>query len=201
MNPSFLKGLLTACSMSLVMPETSSSQLELILGNANRRFSGVTSTMLQVLDAQKTEMNLAVLGRHHLPDGVRAVGFWEVVRQCRNTLPDGRWCVFHARRNLEMIQALLLKKVFGAKIKVVFTSTAQRRKTWLTRWLMARMDGLLSTCSAAAHYMPTAPDKIIPHGVDTSVFQPAKDRFEVARSLGLPTEKAIGIFGRVRKHK
>ncbi len=174
---------------------------QVILGNSNKRFSGVTSTLLQVLEVQKQQARLVVLGEHHLPQDVPVVSFWQLVRLARKPLPNGKWRVFHARRNDEMIQALLLKKVFGAKIRIAFTSTAQRRKTWITRWLMSQMDGLLSTCTAAADYMPNPPDQLIPHGINADRYQPAVDREKLWESLGLPGKKGIGIFGRVRHQK
>ena len=174
--------------------------VEVILGNSNKRFSGVTSTMLQVLEVQKDKVSLVVLGGHHLPADVPTVSFWRLLRLVRRPLPDGRPRVFHARRNDEMIQALLLKAL-GAHLRIVFTSTAQRRKTWVTRFLMSRMDGLLSTCTAAADYMPTPPDQLIPHGINAERYHPAEDRDRLWRQLGLPGRYGIGIFGRVRHQK
>ncbi|HKK94583.1 MAG TPA: hypothetical protein VJ925_14205, partial [Longimicrobiales bacterium] len=170
--------------------------IEVILGNSNPRFSGVTSTMLQVLPEQMKRMDVAVMGAHNLPPGAPVVGFWDVVRLARHPLPDGRTRVFHARRNDEMIQALLLKHLFGADLRVVFTSTAQRHHTRFTNWLMGRMDGLLSTCRAAAEYMRLPPDRIIPHGVDTAIYAPPDDRGRAWDRLGLPGRYGIGIFGR-----
>lgn len=173
---------------------------EVILGNSNKRFSGVTSTMLQVLEVQKHRIPLVVLGAHHLPTDVPSLTFWSLWRLARRPLPDGRPRVFHARRNDEMIQALLLKAL-GVRLRVVFTSTAQRRKTWLTRWLMSQMDGLLSTCTAAADYMPTPPDQLIPHGIDARRYEPSRVREQLWQRLGLPGRYGIGIFGRVRHQK
>lgn len=187
--------------MSTAENDSALAEAELILGNSNPRFSGVTSTMLQVLNVQKELIPLVVLGRHHLPAGVRVVGFWQAARLYWRPLRDGRWRIFHARRNNEMIQALLLRYVFRAKIKIVFTSTAQRHKTWITRWLMRHMDGLLSTCTAAARYMPEPPDLLIPHGIDHQLYYPADDRAAVWRQLALPGRYGIGIFGRVRHQK
>jgi mannosyltransferase len=157
--------------------------------------------MLQVLPEQMRRMSLAVMGDHNLPSGVPSVGFLEVARMARSPLADGRARVFHARRNDEMIQALLLKRVFGADLRIVFTSTAQRHHSGLTNWLMKRMNGLLSTCEAAAAYMKHSPDRIVPHGVDTQRYHPAPDRSAAWNALGLPGERGIGIFGRVRHQK
>src|SRR6056297_2862303 len=106
--------------------------IEVILGNSNPRFSGVTSTMLQVLPEQMKRMEVAVMGGHNLPPEAPVVDFWDVVRLARHPLPDGRTRVFHARRNDEMIQALILKHLFGADLRIVFTSTAQRHHTGFT---------------------------------------------------------------------
>ena len=101
---------------------------QLILGNSNKRFSGVTSTMLQTLPEVRKLMPLAVMGRHHLPSSTSTIRFWDLV------LLRDRTRIFHARRNNEMIQALAARKL-GAKIKIIFTSTAQRHHTRFTRWL------------------------------------------------------------------
>lgn len=175
--------------------------LSVILGNSNPRFSGVTSTMLQVLEVQKSKADLVVLGPHHLPSDVRSVGYFEAAAWARRGRMAGRIPVFHARRNREMIQALMLKYLLMAPLRLVFTSTAQRRKSWVTRWLMRRMDGILSTCEAAARYIDTPPDQIIPHGIDASLYSPAEDRKAAYKRLGLPGHYGIGVFGRVRQQK
>lgn len=175
--------------------------VELILGNSNPRFSGVTSTMLQVLNEQQKYLDLAVMGKHHLPTDVPSLTFLEVAKLARAPLPDGRWRVFHARRNDEMIQALVLKHVFGAKIKIVFTSTAQRYHSGFTRWLMEKMDALISTCAAAANYLKNPPAAIIPHGIDKDFYHPPIDRAAAWQALDLPGKYGIGIFGRVRAQK
>jgi len=176
-------------------------QIELILGNSNKRFSGVTSTMLQVLPHQQKLMSLAVLGPHHLPKGTPSLSFMETAKLCKNTLPNGRKRVFHARRNDEMIQAILLKKLFGAKIIPVFTSTAQRHHSGFTKWLMSQMDGIVTTCEAANQYLETPADVIIPHGIDLKNYFPSEDKEAAWKELGFPGKYGIGIFGRVRHQK
>ena len=126
------------------------NEIELILGNSNKRFSGVTSTMLQVLSRQWSLLPVAVLGDHFLPKQATAISFLSLIKHGRSPLADGRFRIFHARRNNEMIQALILKMLFRVKIKIVFTSTAQRHHTGFTRWLIKQMDGIISTCDAAA---------------------------------------------------
>ncbi|MFT5883226.1 MAG: mannosyltransferase [Crocinitomicaceae bacterium] len=175
--------------------------LELIIGNSNKRFSGVTSTMLQVLPHQQKHMQLAVMGANHLPKEFPSLSFLETIKQCKEYLPDGRKRVFHARRNDEMIQAILLKKLFGAKIMQVFTSTAQRHHSSFTKWLMSQMDGIITTCEAAGSYLDTPADIVIPHGIDLKTYFPSNDKAEAWKKLGLQGEYGIGIFGRIRHQK
>ena len=115
-------------------PTVEPEEIELIVGNSNAHFSGVTSTMLQVTAHQKHLINLRIMGKHHLPDPALAISFWEVAKLCRKPLSNGKYRVFHARRVDEMIQAMVLKFIFGAKIKMVFSSAAQRFRSGLTLW-------------------------------------------------------------------
>jgi len=166
----------------------------LILGNSNKRFSGVTSTMLQTLPEVQSHMPLAVLGKHHLPNQTPTITFRELI-----ALRD-QSRLFHARRNDEMIQALTARKL-GSNLKIVFTSTAQRHHSRFTRWLMSRMDGIITTCSAAESYLKQKADIVIPHGIDLERFQPPADKKAAWKSLGFPGGFGIGIFGRVRPQK
>ncbi len=166
----------------------------LILGNSNKRFSGVTSTMLQTLPEVQKLMPLVVLGKHHLNENTPIITFRELVALSDQTR------IFHARRNDEMIQALAARKL-GANIKIIFTSTAQRHHSRFTRWLMSKMDGIVTTCSAANSYLKTPADVIIPHGIDLERYQPPSDKKTAWQNLGFPGDYGIGIFGRVRPSK
>ena len=181
--------------------------IELIIGNSNSNFSGVTSTMLQLLSTQQKLINLRVMGKHHLPDESLNITFWQVVKLCKQPLADGRVRIFHARRVDEMIQALLLKHLFRAKIKIVFSSAAQRHRSGFTLWLTDRMDALLAMCKASASYLHRKPDAIIYHGVKTDVYTPPEDKEAAWQALNiLPKsikkgKKGIAILGRVREQK
>jgi len=158
--------------------------------------------MLQVLEYQRNLVDLAILGSSHVPDNIKTIRFKEFILLCKTPLSEGKDRVFHARRNDEMLQALIAKKIFGAKIKIAFTSTGQRYHSKFTRYLMSQMDGIISTNQKAAAYLIDKPaDIIVPHGVDTSTFYPSKDRKKAWQSLNLPGEFGIGVFGRVRKSK
>lgn len=174
---------------------------QLIIGNSNKRFSGVTSTMLQVLPHLQQQLPLAVMGAHHLPTATPQLTFIQAARLCRTPLPNGSPRIFHARRNDEMIQALALKKLFGAKLKIVFTSTAQRHHSKFTKWLISQMDAIITTCSAAGSYLDPPADITIPHGIDTATYFPTDDKSAAWAQLGLKGKFGIGIFGRVRHQK
>lgn len=189
------------------MHQHNSTEIELIIGNSNSNFSGVTSTMLQLLAEQQKLINLRVMGKHHLPDASLNISFWQVVKLCRKPLSDGRFRVFHARRVDEMIQALLLKHVFRAKIKILFSSAAQRHRSGSTLWLTDKMDALLAMCKASASYLHRKPDAIIYHGVKTDVYLPPESKSAAWQALKLLPESVtkgkhgIAILGRVRAQK
>ena len=176
-------------------------EVELILGNSNSNFSGVTSTMLQVMSYQQKLINLRVMGKHYLPDASQAMTFWQVVKMCRKPLSNGKYRVFHARRVDEMIQAVLLKYVFGAKIKMVFSSAAQRYRSGSTLWLTRQMDAVVAISKSSAKYLADPPDAIIPHGIQIENFAPAANKEQAWQDLGYGGKYGIGILGRVRKQK
>jgi len=185
----------------LMSDVAASTTPELILGNANRRFSGVTSTMLQVLKAQQDQITVIVLGQHHLPKGVTSYRLLPLIRRLRQPDMMGKTVVFHARRNLEMVQGILLRSLSTCRIKVLFTSTAQRHHTRFTRFLMRRMDSIISTCSAAASFLAIPPDQLIPHGIDPERYTPDTKRRVPALEGIKFASKHIGLFGRVRHQK
>jgi glycosyltransferase involved in cell wall biosynthesis len=176
-------------------------EIELIIGNSNSNFSGVTSTMLQVLSHQQKLVNLRVMGKHFVPEQNLVISFWQTARMCRQPLKNGKWRVFHARRVDEMIQAVILKYIFGAKIKIVFSSAAQRFRSGLTLWLTRKMDAVIAISQASAKYLVDPPAMLNPHGVQTKDYVPATDKQAAWQALGFPGKYGIAILGRVRKQK
>jgi mannosyltransferase len=98
-----------------------------------------------------------------------------------------------------MIAGLLLRSL-GWPLKLVFTSAAQRHHTWLTRWLIQRMDAIIATSSISAAYLKRE-STVVMHGVDTEIYAPPADRAAAFAASGLPGRYAIGCFGRVRAQK
>jgi mannosyltransferase len=107
--------------------------------------------------------------------------------------------IWHARRNNEMIVGVVLRWL-GWPLKLVFTSAAQRHHTWITRWLIRRMDAIIATSDISASFLKR-PATVIPHGVDTEAYAPPENRAAAFAEAGLPGRYAIGCFGRVRAQK
>jgi mannosyltransferase len=99
-----------------------------------------------------------------------------------------------------MLAGLVLKHVLRCPLKLLFTSVALRRHSWLPRLLMRGMDAIIATTESAGSLAPRC-DAIVPHGVDTSAFLPPADKQRAWRETGLPGKYGIGIFGRVRAEK
>ena len=178
------------------MDDRSLSGLEVIIPNLHWRYSGVTATSRMIAPRLARLLPTAWLGRD-APKGISRLNFGDLLR-LRN-LPAKRSRVWHARRNNEMIIGLLLKAL-GWRLTLVFTSAAQRQHTWISRWLMARMDGVVATSQAAASYL-ARPAQVIHHGVDTQLYHPPADRAALFAATGLPGKFGIGCFGRLREQK
>lgn len=174
---------------------------ELIIGNSGRNFSGGTSITIQLLSYQEKKMKLAVLGRSFIPAEFKTLNFFQFIKLTRKTLPNGKKRVFYTRRNDEMIQGLIAKYFFGSKIKIIFSSSAQRNHTKFTKWLISKMDSIVATSKKAASYLLKEPDIVIPHGIDLSRFTLSQSKKESWDLLGFPGSMGIGIFGRVRYSK
>jgi mannosyltransferase len=178
------------------MDDQSLSRLEVIIPNLHWRYSGVTATNRTVGPRLARLLPVAWLGRD-APEGISRLNFGDLLRLRK--VPARRSRIWHARRNNEMIIGLLLKAL-GWRLTLIFTSAAQRHHTWISRWLMARMDGVIATSQAAASYLPR-PAQVIHHGVDTELYRPPADRAALFAATGLPGKYGIGCFGRLRAQK
>jgi len=173
--------------------------IEVLHPNLHHRYSGITTTILGVAPAMARLCRLALVGGGDAP-GVPKLRLRDVVR-LGSSLPPGRpFRIWHARRNDEMIVGLLLQRLFGLKLGLVFTSAAQRRHKAFTEFLMRRMDALISPSPEAASYL-SLPVTVVPHGVDIERYRPAPDRAAAWKEGGLPGRYGIGVFGRIRPQK
>ena len=178
----------------MAIENNSADNLQLIVPNLHRRYSGVTATNRMVAPKLAKIFRAGWLGPD-APDGIARMTIADVAKLWRSRTP----LIWHARRNNEMIAGVLLRS-FGWPLKLVFTSAAQRHHSWITRWLIRRMDAIIATSDISASYLKRA-STVIPHGVDTEVYAPPRDRAAAFAESGLPGSFAIGCFGRVRAQK
>jgi mannosyltransferase len=168
--------------------------LQLIVPNLHRRYSGVTATNRMVAPKLAQLLRAAWFGSD-APDGIARMGMADLLEVWRRRTP----LIWHARRNNEMIVGVLLRAL-GWPLKLVFTSAAQRHHSWITRWLIRRMDAIIATSELSASFLKRAAT-VIPHGVDTDRYAPPENRAAAFAEAGLPGRYAIGCFGRVRAQK
>ena len=177
------------------MDEPALSDLDVVIPNLHWRYSGVTATNRMIAPRLATLCHAAWLGSD-VPAGIARLRLRDLLRlRARRGGP----CVWHARRNDEMIAGLLLRGL-GWPLRLIFTSAGQRRHTALTRLLIARMDAVIATSAASASYLDR-PATIVHHGIDPEVYRPPADRAAAFAAARLPGRYAIGCFGRVREQK
>src|SRR5882724_10738405 len=172
----------------------SADDLQLIVPNLHRRYSGVTATNRMVAPKLAKLFGAAWLGPD-VPDGIARMGAADLLKFWGRRAP----LIWHARRNNEMIVGVLLRAL-GWPLKLVFTSAAQRHHSWTTRWLITRMDAIIATNDISASFLKRRATVIL-HGVDTDRYAPPVDRASAFAEAGLPGRYAIGCFGRVRAQK
>ncbi|MDB5611792.1 MAG: lipopolysaccharide biosynthesis protein [Bradyrhizobium sp.] len=172
----------------------SADNLQLIVPNLHRRYSGVTATNRMVAPKLAKMFRAGWFGSD-APDGIALIGLADLAKLWRRRTP----LIWHARRNNEMIVGVLLRTL-GWPLKLIFTSAAQRHHTWITRWLIRRMDAIIATSEISASFLKRK-STVIPHGVDTDRYAPPADRAAAFAEAGLPGRYAIGCFGRVRAQK
>jgi mannosyltransferase len=167
--------------------------------NLHWRYSGVSSTIFALAPYLERHMKIACVGAH-IPDNVASIPFSQILSRGWSRPPVGKFRVWHARRNDEMIVGLALKFLLRQPWKLIFTWAGQRRQTAFTRFLLRRMDAVIATSEGSASYLEV-PCAIIHHGVDVRRFAPLPDRAAEWRRAGLPGSLGIGAFGRIRPQK
>ncbi|GLK84632.1 glycosyltransferase family 4 protein [Ancylobacter defluvii] len=174
------------------------ARIEAVAPNLKRRLSGVTATLERVVPVQARALRIAALGPK-LAAGVPRIG-WTDLRHFWQAPPGRPARIWHARRNIEMLAGVVLRDMLRMKLRLVFTSASQRHHTGWTRFLISRMDAVISTSGKTAGYLKR-PSTVIHHGIDAETFRPAPDRVTARAALGLPDLRLIGCFGRIRAQK
>ena len=173
-------------------------EIEVIIPNLKRRYSGGTAVNRTIAPLIAERCRAAWFGLDR-PQGVAGLSVGNLLR-LRSRHPRRRPVrIWHARRNTEMLLGLILKRL-GWRLKLIFNSASQRRKTWWTDFLIARMDAVIATSETSASFL-RRPATVIHHGIDVETYRPPVDRFAAFAATGLPGKYGIGTFGRVRRQK
>ncbi len=174
------------------------SEIEVIATNFNWRQSGGTTAVAQLVPEQAKTLKIVALG-FDLPERVPRMRWRDLGKLFRR--PAHRpFRIYHCRRNNEMMLGLLLKDVFRAPLRLVFNSAGQRRHKPLTRWMLRRMDAVITTSERSGSFLEV-PFTVVPHGTDFERFHPARASEDAYAASGLPGKYAVGCTGRIRHQK
>ena len=174
------------------------ADVDVVAPNFKRRLSGVTSTIVQLVPRQAEETGIAALGPG-LPPHLPKIAWWQLPGLLGRPRRR-RFRIWHARRNVEMLSGIVLKLLFRAPLRIVFTSAAQRRHTWFTRFLIARMDTVVATSRRSGSFLEV-PHTVVMHGVDCERFHPPDESEGRVGSADSPPRYAVGCSGRIRHQK
>jgi mannosyltransferase len=172
---------------------------EVIVFNLKQRYTGVSATINALVPLQAKQWRLGFCGTR-MSNGIDGMTLGQAIELSRKP-PAGRaFRIWHVRRDPEMMAAIFARDVLRLPIKLVFTSAAQHLHGWFPRWLISKMDAVISTTPLAASFVPNT-TAVVPHGIDLSRFSPPPDKLNAWADSGLPGQYGIGVFGRVRPDK
>jgi mannosyltransferase len=174
------------------------SEIEVVATNFNWRQSGGTTAVVQLVPEQAKTLKIAALG-FDLPERVPRMRWRDVPKLLRQ--PASRpFRIYHCRRNNEMMVGLLLRDILRAPLRLIFNSAGQRRHKPLTRWMLRRMDAVITTSERSGSFLDV-PYTVVPHGTDFERFHPPRDSEDDYAASGLPGKYAVGCTGRIRYQK
>ena len=172
---------------------------EVIVFNLKERYTGVSATINALVPLQANQWRLGFCGTR-MSNGIDGMSLSEAIRLSRTPPKGHAFRIWHVRRDPEMMAAIFARDVLRLPIKLVFTSAAQHLHGAFPRWLISKMDAVISTTPLAASFVPNT-TAVVPHGIDLSRFSPPPDKRMSWKESGLPGEYGIGVFGRVRPDK
>ncbi|MEX3012021.1 glycosyltransferase family 4 protein [Hoeflea sp. TYP-13] len=179
--------------------QTMGNGTELIVTNMHRNFTGVSATAAAVVRKQAERYKMQLAGGI-LPQCPEPISFRQALKLSRQPAEGRKHVLWHVRRNNEMRAALWARDVLRLPVRIVFTSSAQRRHSFFPRWLISRMDAVIATTQEAAALVPNV-RAVVHHGVDTDRFRPPQDRDTAWRQTGYPGRLGIATIGRIRPEK
>ena len=172
---------------------------DIIVFNLKKRYTGVSATVNALVPLQMQQWRLGYCGTT-MSNGIDGMTLREAIALSRKPAPGRTFRIWHVRRDPEMMAGLWARDVLRLPIKLVFTSAAQHLHGWFPRWLISRMDAVISTTPKAASFVPNT-TAVVHHGIDLSRFSPPADKLTAWADSGLPGRYGVGVFGRVRPDK
>ena len=183
---------------------------DVIVTNLHRRYTGVSATVRALVPLQRQHLSIGLLdwGGLGLPAQVQ---WWQLLRQGWSRPFQGRYRVWHARRDIELAIGIFLKKSLNQPWKILFTSAAPKPPGAYLAALLRHCDVVVATSERSAGFLD-CPAEIIYHGVDVNHYSPLDgDCLETLRHpvalpgvvipLKLQDLYWIGAFGRLRLSK
>jgi mannosyltransferase len=192
-----------AAGVFLGLSERPAALPDVVVTNLHRRYTGVSATVRALVPLQRQAMAVGLLdwGGLGLGDGAGGeVHLGQLLRWGWTAPRVGRWRIWHARRDNELLIGLLLRSLLRQPWKVVFTSAAPKPPGWWLRHLLRRSDAVIATSPRSAEFLEHC-DAVIFHGVDCQVFHPLADRQAALAEVGLAGQQVIASFGRIRHGK
>lgn len=170
-----------------------------LITNFNKNFTGVSATTANVVAVQKNSLDIHLVGvpLPHCPDPISKS---EAINISNSSGSGSDFTIWHVRRNQEMRTAIWVRDVLKKRIKIVFTSAAQRRHSLYPRWLISKMDLLIATSKEAASFIDNV-HSVVPHGVSTENFFPILERAKAWTQLGYGGDFGVACVGRIRPEK
>jgi mannosyltransferase len=169
--------------MSRQFDDEALGALEVIIPNLNWRYSGGTAVNRTIAPLIAKRWRGAWLGPDR-PEGIAGLSLADLLRLRFRRPGHGKVRIWHARRNVEMLAGLFLN-LFGYGFALIFNSASQRKKTWLTHFLIGRMDAVIATSQIAAQSL-RRPATVILHGIDVDLYSPPDERLAAFAGTGLP---------------
>lgn len=174
-------------------------ETDVIAPNFKKKLSGVTSTIIRLVPFQRGQgTKISVLGIY-LPDDLPSLAWIKLSGLWKKPLshPFRLW---HARRNVEMVVGIIMRDVLHMKLRLIFTSAAQRHHKPFTKWLIRRMDRVIATSERSGSYLEV-PYRVIMHGIDLKRFTQPISEDDEFKASGFTGKYAVGCFGRIRHQK
>ena len=177
---------------------------DILVTNLHRRYTGVSATIKALIPHQAVQQQVGLWDTGGLKiNQATSVSLWLLLRRGWSKPLQGRYRVWHARRDIEIFAGVFFRSILRQPWRVVFTSAAPKRPGFFLRQLIGWCDELIATSDRSASFLERSA-VVIHHGIDTHYFSPPVSRQEkqaLWQARELPGRYAIGVFGRIRPSK